>query len=59
MRTQIMKHHPSELGLTTAAPPDLAVRTLAAGDRAEAARWDAFVAGAAARRSSIAPAGSR
>ena len=35
-----MKLHPSELGLTNGAPQ---VRTLAAGDRAEAARWDAFV----------------
>jgi FemAB-related protein (PEP-CTERM system-associated) len=40
-----MRHHPSELGLSTGAPQELAVRTLAAGDRAEAARWDAFVAG--------------
>ena len=40
-----MRHHPSELGLSTDAPQELAVRTLAAGDRAEAARWDAFVAG--------------
>jgi FemAB-related protein (PEP-CTERM system-associated) len=39
-----MKHHPSELGLMAGAPQELAVRTLAAGDQAEAARWDAFVA---------------
>ena len=40
-----MKHHPSELGLSTAALPAMEVRTLAAGDSDEAQRWDAFVAG--------------
>jgi FemAB-related protein (PEP-CTERM system-associated) len=40
-----MKHHPSELGLTTEAAQGLVVRALAAGDLAGAARWDAFVAG--------------
>ena len=40
-----MKHHPSELGLTTAAPPSMVIRTLAPGDADEAVRWDAFVAG--------------
>jgi len=42
-----MKHDASEPGLTTATPPDLVVRTLALGDRAQAERWDAFVAGSA------------
>jgi FemAB-related protein (PEP-CTERM system-associated) len=40
-----MKHHPSELGLPTEVPQELAVRTLAVDDLAGAARWDAFVAG--------------
>ena len=40
-----MKHHPSELGLSTAAPPAIELGTLARGDPAEALRWDAFVAG--------------
>jgi len=40
-----MKHHPSELGLTTDATQEPVVLTLAVGDHAEAARWDAFVAG--------------
>jgi hypothetical protein len=39
-----MKHHPSELGMPPAAEPEAVLRTLALGDRAEAARWDAFVA---------------
>jgi len=39
-----MKHHPSELGLQPGASTDLAVRTLAPGDQAAAARWDVFVA---------------
>ena len=42
-----MKHDASEPGLTMHAPPDLVVRTLSLGDRAGAARWDAFVAGCA------------
>jgi len=40
-----MKHHPSELGLTTGLPRACVVRTLAPGDSCAAARWDAFVAG--------------
>jgi FemAB-related protein (PEP-CTERM system-associated) len=40
-----MKHHPSELGLTTGVPRACVVRTLAPGDTMAAARWDAFVAG--------------
>ena len=45
IQEKIMKHHPSELGLTTEATPEPGVRTLAVGDPAGAARWDAFVAG--------------
>jgi FemAB-related protein (PEP-CTERM system-associated) len=40
-----MKHDPAELGFPAAAPAALEVRTLAAGDAAAAARWDAFVMG--------------
>jgi FemAB-related protein (PEP-CTERM system-associated) len=40
-----MRHHPSELGLPPGSQPNLAIRTLAPHDRAQAARWDAFVAG--------------
>ena len=40
-----MRHHPSELGLTTGVPEALVVRTLAHDDRQALARWDAFVAG--------------
>jgi FemAB-related protein (PEP-CTERM system-associated) len=38
-----MKHDPAELTLVAAAPTELAVRTLATGDAAAVARWDAFV----------------
>ena len=38
-----MKHDLAELGLLAAAPAGLEVRTLAGGDAAAAARWDAFV----------------
>jgi FemAB-related protein (PEP-CTERM system-associated) len=38
-----MKHHSSELGLASFAPSGVTVRTLDPRDRAEAARWDAFV----------------
>ena len=43
-----MKHHPSELGLSSAPPslaPTLVVRSLTPDEPAEAARWDAFVLG--------------
>jgi len=40
-----MKHDRSELGMPPEAAPNLALRTLARRDHAEAARWDAFVAG--------------
>jgi FemAB-related protein (PEP-CTERM system-associated) len=39
-----MKHDRSELGMPPGAAPDTVLRTLALRDRAEAARWDAFVA---------------
>ena len=38
-----MKHHPSELGLTSATPLALTVHALGSDDTATAARWDAFV----------------
>ena len=40
-----MRHHPSELGLSTAAPSATVVRMLAPDEPGEAARWDAFVVG--------------
>src|SRR5947208_1798837 len=40
-----MKLDRSELGMPPGAAPDLALRTLSMRDHAQAARWDAFVAG--------------
>jgi len=40
-----MKHHRSEFGLSSAALPEVSIRTLASSDRSEATRWDAFVNG--------------